>query len=75
MDKTTLDQANSLMSTMKVLDDLNFIMNKPYPHFSCSDKDVNSASFDKETLEQLKTTIKDFIEKRKSELKEEFKSL
>lgn len=75
MDKKTLDQANSLMSTMKTLDDLNFVMNVPYPQFSCGDKNVNSAAFDEETLEQLKTTIGDFIEKRKNELKEEFKSL
>lgn len=75
MDKTTLDQANSLMSTIEVLDDLSFVMSRPYPQFSCSDKNVNSASFDKETLEQLKMTIKDFIEKRKKELQEKFKSL
>lgn len=75
MDKKTLEQANSLISTIDVLDDLNFVMNRPYPQFSCNDKDVNSAAFDKETLEQLKTTIKDFIEKRKIELQEKFKSL
>ena len=75
MDKKTLDQANSLISTIKVLDDLHFVMNRPYPQFSCNDKDVNSASFDEETLEQLKTIIKDFIEKRKIELQEKFKSL
>lgn len=75
MDKNTLDQANSLISTIKALDDLNFVMNRPYPQFLCNDKGVNSAAFDAETLEQLKTTIKDFIERRKIELQEKFKLL
>ncbi len=75
MDKNTLDQANSLISTIKALDDLNFVMNRPYPQFLCNDKGVNSAAFDEETLEQLKTTIKDFIERRKIELQEKFKLL
>lgn len=75
MDKNTLDQANSLISTIKALDDLNFVMNRPYPQFLCNDKGVNSAAFDEETLEQLKTTIKDFIKRRKIELQEKFKLL
>ena len=75
MDKNTLDQANSLISTIKALDDLNCVMNRPYPQFLCNDKGVNSAAFDEETLEQLKTTIKDFIERRKIELQEKFKLL
>ena len=75
MDKNTLDQANSLISTIKALDDLNFVINRPYPQFLCNDKGVNSAAFDEETLEQLKTTIKDFIERRKIELQEKFKLL
>ncbi|MEY8421993.1 hypothetical protein AALB52_04475 [Lachnospiraceae bacterium 38-14] len=75
MDKNTFDQANSLISTIKALDDLNFVINRPYPQFLCNDKGVNSAAFDEETLEQLKTTIKDFIERRKIELQEKFKLL
>lgn len=75
MDKKTLDQANSLMNTIKVLDDLKFVMSRPYPQFSCNDKDVNSASFDKETLEQLKTTINNFIDKRQIELQRKFETL
>lgn len=75
MNKEALDKANSLVRSIDVLDDLNSIMCKPYPQFLCSNNEVNSAAFDKETLEQLKTTIKDFIEKRKIELQEKFKSL
>lgn len=75
MDKSTLDQANSLISTMKALDNLNIVMNVPYPQFSCSDVEVNSACFDKITLNNLKIVIKDFIEKRKYELQKEFESL
>ena len=75
MNKKTLEKANSLIRTIDVLDDLNFIMYRPYPQFSCNDRDVNSAAFDEETLEQLKTIIKDFIEKRKIELQEKFKSM
>ena len=75
MNKNTLDQANSIIRSINVLDDLNFVMNRPYPQFSCNDKDVNSASFDENTLEQLKITIKGFIEKRKIELQEKFNSL
>lgn len=75
MDKSALDQANSIISAMKVLDDLNIVMNVPYPQFSCSDMEVNSACFDKITLNNLKIIIKDFIEKRKLELQKEFESL
>lgn len=75
MDKSTLDQANSLISTMKALDNLNIVMNVPYPQFSCSDVEVNSVCFDKITLNNLKIAIKDFIEKRKYELQKEFESL
>lgn len=70
-----MDQANSIISAMKVLDDLNIVMNVPYPQFSCSDTEVNSACFDKITLNNLKIIIKDFIEKRKLELQKEFESL
>ncbi len=75
MDKSTLDQANSLISAMKALENLNIVMNVPYPQFSCSDVEVNSACFDKITLSNLKISIKDFIEKRKYELQKEFESL
>lgn len=75
MDKSTLDQANSIISTMKALDNLNIVMNVPYPQFLCSDVEVNSACFDKVTLSNLKIAIKDFIEKRKFELQKEFESL
>lgn len=60
---------------MKALDNLNHIMNVPHPQFSCSDAEVNSACFDKITLNNLKITIKDFTEKRKLELQKEFESL
>lgn len=75
MDKSTLDQANSIISAMKALDSLKIVMNVPYPQFLCSDVEVNSAYFDKETLSHLKNTIKDFIEKRKLELQKEFELL
>lgn len=75
MDKSILDQANSIISAMKALDNLNIIMNVPYPQFSCNDTEVNSACFDKSTLNYLKITIKDFIEKRKLELQKEFELL
>lgn len=75
MNKESLDKANSIMTTIKVLDDLNSIMYKPYPQFSCSDRDVNSAAFDGKTLEELKNTIRQYIEKRKMELQEEFELL
>ncbi len=75
MDKNTLDRANSLISGIKTLEDLNFVMSKPYPQFSCCDKSVNSACFDDKTLEDIKLLIKEFINKRRSELWEEFKLL
>lgn len=75
MNKSTLDQANSIISAMKALDNLNIVMNVPYPQFLCSNMEVNSACFDKITLNNLKMTIKDFIEKRKIELQKEFESL
>lgn len=75
MNKSTLDQANSIISVMKALDNLNIVMNVPYPQFSCNDTEVNSACFDKITLNNLKMTTKDFIEKRKLELQKEFESL
>lgn len=75
MNKESLDNANSIMTTIKALDDLNSIMYKPYPQFSCSDRGVNSAAFDGKTLEELKNTIRQYIEKRKQELQEEFKAL
>lgn len=75
MDKSTLDQANSLINTIEILNNLNKIMNSPYPYFSNSSITVNSAFFDEETLLILKSTIKGFIEKRKNELQEKFESL
>lgn len=75
MDKSTLDQANLIISAMKALDNLNIIMNVPYPQFFCSDVEVNLAYFDKETLEQIKVVIKDFIDKRQVGLKEMFELL
>lgn len=75
MDKSILDQANSIISAIGALDNLNIVMNVPYPQFSCSDFEVNSACFDKDTLNNLKNTIKDFVEKRKLELQKEFESL
>lgn len=47
----------------------------PYPQFSSSNVGVNSAAFEDKTLEDLKLTITNFVEKRKLELKEEFESL
>lgn len=75
MDKSTLEQANLILSAMKTLENLKFVMNVPYPQFSCSDMEVNSACFDKETLNELKTIIEDFIKKRKVELQREFEAL
>lgn len=75
MNKSTLDQANSIIRVMKALDNLNIVMNVPYPQFLCGNVEVNSACFDKITLNNLKMTIKDFIEKRKLELQKEFESL
>ena len=66
---------NKLVRTIKVLDDLNFVLCAPYPQFSCNGRDVNSASFDEKTLGELKETIKNFIDKRQRELLEEFKML
>lgn len=75
MNKESLDKANSLIRTIEVLNDLNSIMRVPYPQFSCSDRDVNSAAFDGKTLEELKDTIRQYIKKRKRELQEEFEAL
>lgn len=75
MNKSTLDQANSIISAIKALDDLKFVISRPYPNFSCNDKNINSASFDNETLERLKVNIRDFIDKRQIELEEKFELL
>ena len=66
---------NKLVRTIEVLDDLNFVLCAPYPQFSCNGRDVNSASFVEKTLDELKETIKNFIDKRQRELLEEFKML
>ena len=46
MNKSTLEKANRLVKTISALDDLNFVLCTPYPQFSCSGLNVNSASFD-----------------------------
>lgn len=75
MDKSTLDQANSINKTIKALDNLNIVMNVSYPLFYGDGIDVNSACFDKNTLNNLKITLKEFIKKRKLELQKEFELL
>lgn len=75
MNKEILKRANDITKTISTLDDLNRIIYTPYPQFSSNDTKVNSASFDEETLKKLKETIKNFIETRKAELKEEFENL
>lgn len=75
MKKEILDRANSIITTIDTLDKLKRVMCVPYPQFSSSDAGVNSAAFEDKTLEDLKLTITNFVEKRKSELKEEFESL
>lgn len=75
MNKETLDRANSIITTIDTLDKLKRVMCVPYPQFSSSNVGVNSAAFEDKTLEDLKLTITNFVEKRKLELKEEFESL
>lgn len=75
MNKSTLEKANKLVRTIDALDDLNVVLCAPYPQFSCSGLNVNSASFDEKTLKELKETIKNFIDKKQRELLEEFKML
>ena len=75
MNKSTLEKANKLVKTIDALDDLNFVLCAPYPQFSCHDREVNSASFDEKTLDELKKTIKNFIDGRQRELLEELKML
>lgn len=75
MNKETLDRANSIITTIDTLDKLKRVMCVPYPQFLSSDTGVNSAAFETKTLEDLKLTITNFVEKRKLELEKEFKSL
>ena len=42
MNKSTLEQANKLVRTIEVLDDLNFVLCAPYPQFSCHDMVIRS---------------------------------
>ena len=75
MNKKTLEYANSILRTIDVLDDLRRIMFVPYPQFSSNDISVNSAAFDEETLKKLKEVIKNFVDNRATELREEFENL
>ena len=75
MNKSTLEKANRLAKTIDTLDDLNFVLCAPYPQFSCHDRNVNSASFDEKTLNELKETIRNFIDEKQRKLLEEFKTL
>ena len=75
MNKSILEKANRLAKTINTLDDLNFVLCSPYPQFSCSGLNVNSASFDEKTLGELKRIIKNFIDEKQRELLEEFKTL
>ena len=75
MNKEILNKGNSLIREIEVLNDLNSIMCVPYPLFSSGDKDVNSVNFDKETLNELRNIIWEFIGKRKLELQKEFEAL
>ena len=54
MKKERLERANKITNTIKALKDLACIMGYPYPQFLCSDIDVNSATYDAETLDGLK---------------------
>lgn len=75
MNKETLKRANDIIKTIENLDKLSSVMYVPYPQFESSDRSVNSAGFEKETLEKLKAVIQEFIKERKSELTEELEKL
>lgn len=75
MNKEQLKRGNELQKSIDTLDDLSRLMYTPYPQFSGTEKAVNSAGFDKDTLDELKEVILDFCSYRKAELQEEFDSL
>ena len=75
MNKETLERANEIVKTIENLDKLSSVMYVPYPQFESSDRSVNSACFEKATLEKLKEVIQEFIKERRAELTKEFEDL
>ena len=65
MDKNTLDQANSLISTIKALDDLNFVINRPYPQFYVMIKVLIQQLLMKKHWSNLKRLLKTLLKEER----------
>lgn len=85
MKEKTLGRANEIKRSIETLYDLRRIFSYPYPKifknrdkktgFVYDDDCISFVMFDEETREELKEVIKNVIDKRLSELKEEMEIL
>ena len=83
MTEQEVRKAEELIKSKKVLDSLWRIMCLPYPaifknrriFFGADYREINFASFDETTREELKKAIKDVINKRDKEIDKELESM
>ena len=76
MTKQQLKRAEEIQKNIDALFDLRTIMGAAYPQFYASiGEEVNSATFDKAILKDLKKVIYDFTEGKILELEKEFENL
>lgn len=83
MTEEEVRKAEKLIKSKKVLDSLWRIMCLPYPaifknrriFFGADYREINFASFDETTREELKKAIRDVINKREKEIDKELESM
>ena len=83
MTEKEVRKAEELIKSKKVLDSLWRIMCLPYPaifknkriFFGANYREINFASFDETTREELKKAIRDVIDKRTKEIDKELESM
>ena len=83
MTEKEVRKAEELIKSKKVLDSLWRIMCLPYPaifknrriFFGANYREINFASFDETTREELKKAIRDVIDKREKEIDKELESM
>lgn len=83
MTEKEIRKAEKLLESKRVLDDLWKIICLPYPaifknrriFFGANYREINFASFDETTREELRKAIKDVINKRDKEIDKELESM
>lgn len=75
MTEQTLERANEIVRILQAINKAQGIMRYPYPTLYHEREEVCFVAFDKQTLDELKTTIGEVLGRRKEDLKKELEEL